>query len=75
MIEEIVARSSRSMRSVIAELPDGRYTDSFLIAGFDEPLTVACAVTSYGETIDVDFDGTSPQIPFPINSVMNYTYA
>ena len=75
VIEEIVARSSRSMRSVIAELPDGRYTDSFLIDGFDEPLTVACAVTIYGETIDVDFDGTSPQIPFPINSVMNYTYA
>ncbi len=75
VIEEIVARSSRSMRSVIAELPDGRYTDSFLIDGFDEPLTVACAVTIDGETIDVDFDGTSPQIPFPINSVMNYTYA
>ena len=75
VIEEIVARSSRSMRSVIAELPDGRYTDSFLIDGFDEPLTVACAVSIYGETIDVNFDGTSPQIPFPINSVMNYTYA
>ena len=75
VIEEIVSRSSGSMRKVIADLPDGRYYDSFQIDGFDAPLTVACAVTINGEVIDVDFAGTSPQIPFPINSVMNYTQA
>ena len=75
IVEEIISRSSQSMRKVIAALPDGRYVDSFQVDGFDEPLTVACAVTVDGETIDVDFTGTSDQIKFPINSVMNYTYA
>ena len=75
IVEEIISRSSQSMRKVIAALPDGRYVDSFQVDGFDEPLTIACAVTVDGETIDVDFTGTSDQIKFPINSVMNYTYA
>ena len=75
IVEEIISRSSQSMRKVIAALPDGRYVDSFQVDGFDESLTVACAVTVDGETIDVDFTGTSDQIKFPINSVMNYTYA
>ena len=28
-----------------------------------------------GETLTVDFDGTSPQVARGLNSVMNYTYA
>ncbi|MBT5192430.1 MAG: hydantoinase B/oxoprolinase family protein [Rhodospirillaceae bacterium] len=75
VIEEIIRRSSASMRAVIADLPDGVYADEFQIDGFDEPLTIRCTVTIQGESIDVDFDGTSAQIKFPINSVMNYTYA
>ena len=75
VVEEIISRSSQSMRKVIAELPDGCYTDSFQVDGFDEPLTIACAVTVDGEKIDINFAGTSGQIKFPINSVMNYTYA
>ena len=75
VIEEIILRSSRSMRAVIADLPDGRSSDAFQVDGFDEPLTIRCTVTIDGETIDVDFAGTSDQIKWPINSVMNYTYA
>ena len=75
VVEEIISRSSKSMRKVIAELPNGCYTDSFQVDGFDEPLTIACAVTVDGESIDINFAGTSGQIKFPINSVMNYTYA
>ena len=75
VIEEIIRRSAASMRAVIADLPDGTYGDEFQIDGFDEPLTIRCAVTIQGETIEVDFAGTSDQIKFPINSVMNYTQA
>lgn len=75
VIEEIISRSSKSMRAVIRDLPDGKYSDAFQVDGFDVPLTVACTVTVDGETIDIDFDGTSPQIEWPINSVMNYTFA
>ncbi len=75
VIEEIMRRSSASMRAVIAGLPDGSYSDEFQVDGFDEPLTIRCTVTIAGQAIEVDFDGTSPQIPYPINSVMNYTQA
>ncbi|MFP6726336.1 MAG: hydantoinase B/oxoprolinase family protein [Alphaproteobacteria bacterium] len=75
VIEEIIKRSAASMRVVIADLPDGVYTDEFWVDGFDEPLTIRCMVTVKGENIDVDFSGTSDQIKYPINSVMNYTYA
>ncbi len=75
VIEEIIKRSATSMRVVIAELPDGGYSDEFWVDGYDEPLTIRCTVTVKGENIDVDFSGTSDQIKYPINCVMNYTYA
>lgn len=75
IIEEILNRSEISMRRKIAEIPDGEYSDEMTVDGFDHPLTIKCKVTVAGETITVDFAGTSPQINRPINSVMNYTYA
>ena len=75
VIEEIIKRSATSMRAVIAKLPDGVYSDEFWVDGYDEPLTIRCTVTVQGENIDVDFSGTSDQIKYPINCVMNYTYA
>ncbi len=75
VIEEIIKRSATSMRAVVAELPDGVYSDEFWVDGYDEPLTIRCTVTVKGENIDVDFSGTSDQIKYPINCVMNYTYA
>jgi N-methylhydantoinase B len=75
IIEEILSRSEISMRSKIAEIPDGEYSDEMTVDGFEHPLTIKCTVSVSGETITVDFAGTSPQINRPINSVMNYTYA
>ena len=75
VIEEIIKRSAASMRAVIADLPDGVYSDEFWVDGFDEPLTIRCTVTVKGQNIDINFSGTSDQIKYPINSVMNYTYA
>ena len=75
VVEEIIARSAKSMRSVIAALPDGQYADQFQVDGFETPLTIRCTVTIAGDSIDVDFAGTSAQIARPINSVLNYTYA
>ncbi len=75
IVAEIIARSAKSMRAVIAGLPDGRYSDEFQVDGFETPLTIRCTVTIAGEAIDVDFAGTSAQIARPINSVLNYTQA
>ena len=73
--DEIISRSEHSMRAAIAGLPDGKYRDGFEIDGVDEPLHIACTVVIEGERLSVDFTGTSPQVPWPINSVLNYTQA
>ena len=73
--DEIISRSDISMRSAIASLPDGTYRDGFDVDGVDQPLRIACSVVIEGERLMVDFTGTSPQVPWPINSVLNYTQA
>lgn len=73
--DEIITRSERGMRLAIEELPDGEYTDGFAIDGVDEPLHIQCAVRIDGGALYVDFSGTSAQVRWPINSVLNYTQA
>ena len=73
--DEIIARSEHSMRAAIENLPNGRYTDELLIDGVDEALRIRCAVNVDGDRLTVDFSGTSPQVRWPINSVLNYTQA
>ncbi len=73
--DEIVERSERSMRRAISALPDGTWRDAFDTDGFDRPLHIACSVTIEGDRMDIDFAGTSPQVRWPINCVLNYTQA
>lgn len=73
--DQIVARSEASMRAAIAALPDGEYRDGFEVDGVDRPLEVACSVRIDGDRMAIDFAGTSPQVRWPINCVLNYTQA
>ena len=73
--DEIIKRSELSMEAAIEALPDGTYTDGFDIDGVDQPLRVECTVTINGNAISIDFTGTSGQVLWPINSVLNYTQA
>ena len=73
--DEIIKRSQLSMEAAIEALPDGTYTDGFDIDGVDQPLRVECIVTISGNIISIDFTGTSDQVLWPINSVLNYTQA
>ena len=73
--DEILDRSERSMREVIATIPDGEYTDIVTSDGFDHPLTIRCTIRKKDTDIEVDFAGTSDQVPWPVNSVMNFTFA
>ena len=73
--DEIIKRSQLSMEAAIEALPDGTYTDGFDIDGVDQPLRVECILTISGNTISIDFTGTSDQVLWPINSVLNYTQA
>ena len=73
--DEFIARSEKSMRAAIRALPDGQYRDGFDIDGVDRPLRIECAVRIDGDSLDIDFAGTSAEVPWPINSVLNYTQA
>jgi N-methylhydantoinase B len=73
--DEIISRSERGMRAAIEKLPDGEYSDGFDVDGVDEPLHIQCLVRIEGGNLSVDFGGTSSQVRWPINSVLNYTQA
>jgi N-methylhydantoinase B len=73
---ELHDRTDRAMRRAIAAVPDGVYTSVIEADGFDEHTTrIVCKVTVKGETMHIDYDGTSPQIDRGINCVLGYTHA
>lgn len=70
------SRADLAMRRAIAAVPDGAYATTLEADGFDEQVTrIVCRVIVAGETMHVDYAGTSPQIDRGINCVMNYTHA
>ncbi len=71
-IGEIRGRSSRLMRSCIADIPDGTYLSEAFVDSdgvVDEPLKIALKVTKSGEELAFDFTGSSPPCRGPMNSV------
>lgn len=75
LADEIITRSERAMREAIRKLPNGRYENEAWSDGFDEPILIKVAVTIEDEDILIDFAGSSPQSPWGINVVLNYTHA
>ena len=75
-MEEILARTEANMRAAIREVPDGVYTfEDFMddCGPGTAPLRVAVTVTVDGESMDIDYDGSSPQTASGMNSYINYT--
>jgi N-methylhydantoinase B len=75
LADEIIARSDRAMREAVAGLPDGSYANSAMTDGYDEPIRLEVRVDVRGDSVHVDFAGTSPESPRGINVVLNYTHA
>jgi len=70
------ARADGAMRAAIAALPDGTWRHVIHADGYEDAETrIECALTVQGDTLTVDYAGTSPQVARGLNSVMNYTYA
>ena len=75
-MDEILDRSETAMREAIRAIPDGVY-------GFEDhlddcgpntdPVRVRATVTVAGDTVGIDFDGSSPQTRSGLNSYINYT--
>jgi N-methylhydantoinase B len=74
---EIMGRSEAAMRRAIAAVPDGEYQATTMVDSFDteRPLKMVCTMRVRGETLAVDYAGSSPQNNSPLNSVLGYTRA
>src|SRR5207237_7638645 len=59
----------------IGRLTPGRYEYSITSDGYDEPLTIACRCEIAGDSLWIDFAGSSPASRRGVNVVMNYTEA
>jgi N-methylhydantoinase B len=68
-------RSEAAMRQSIAAIPDGIYAYDMQTDGLDQPLLIKVAVTVAGDTIAVDYGGSSRQLPNALNCAFSYTYA
>ena len=77
LADEIIGRTEKSMRQAIAKVPDGTYRAEGIIEQMEghEDVVICAAVTVNGSDIDVDLDGSSPQVDWGGNVVYNFTYA
>ena len=68
--EQLIALSERRMRAAIATLPEKKFQAEDTVDGDglgDEPFPVRVAVRREGDTLVVDFTGTSAQTRGPVN--------
>lgn len=71
----IIDRSLAATRAEIAKLPDGQWTNTLVIDGYDKPVTLVGTLTIAGDTLTMDYEGTDPCLPRGINVVLNYCRA
>jgi N-methylhydantoinase B len=73
--DAVIDRSEQAMRGRIRALPDGAYPFALTLDGFGDPIRIAAKVIVAGDTLTVDFDGSSGTVPLGINVCLNYTRA
>ncbi|WP_226781590.1 hydantoinase B/oxoprolinase family protein [Oceaniglobus trochenteri] len=73
--DQIQSRAEKAVRARIREVPDGVYTGSATSDGADAPLKLNVAITVKGDTVTVDYAGTSDQVRWGLNAPFNLTRA
>ena len=71
----ILETTELSMRRAIAALPQGTWSHSVRIDGYDEPIDIVATMTVMDEKIIVDYAGTSPVSKYGVNCPLCYTHA
>ena len=72
-MEELYAYSERRMRAGIEALPDGRFEAEDGLEPIEGQLVIRASVTVAGDSIAVDFGGTSPQHGGNLNCPLSVT--
>ena len=75
LAEHIFESSMRATRQAIARVPDGVYRSSMTIDGYEKPIQLETSLTVDGESIVVDYAGSSAASTYGINSPKCYTDA
>lgn len=70
-----LATGERRTRAALAKLPDGvvDHADVLEDARGEPTIVLRVRLTKRGETLALDYAGTSPQLPFPLNAVLGVT--
>ena len=77
-VRDILDTSERRMRAVFSSWPDGDYTASDFLDNdgiSEERREIRVTVRIRGDSVEVDFTGSSRQSDGPLNSVLGYTHA
>ena len=76
LMDEILDYTEARVRSEISRLPQGDYSfeDHIDDDGFGSgPIKIRVLIRVLGDSIEVDFDGTSAQVKSALNSTMSFT--
>jgi N-methylhydantoinase B len=75
LFSAVWSRSDLAMRQAIARIPSGTYRGEVETDGFDEAITLRCAITVKGEEMHVDCEGTTAQQEHGINCTKRWSFA
>lgn len=71
----VMEHAERSLRKAIAAIPDGDYSASYTMQERDGPIELKLTLRIAGDGMTADFTGSSPQIPYALNSPLSMTRA
>src|SRR5215468_1134517 len=75
LFSAVKERSDLAMREAIAKIPFGTFRGEVETDGFDQPITLCCAITIGNGEIHVDCTGSSPQQEQGINCTKRWSFA
>lgn len=71
----IFDRTRAATLEALERLPNGTYTNSMQVDGYNETVTLAVTLDVSDEGVHADFSGTSPTSPFGVNVPLVYSQA
>jgi N-methylhydantoinase B len=75
LAEHIITQSRNAVEAQISALPDGSYSSSMRVDGYEQPIDLVATLTVKGSTIIIDFAGSSGASSKGINVPLTYAQA
>ena len=72
-MDELLAYSERVVRAALRELPDGRHEAVDQMESADGLVEIRVAVSIAGDSVEIDFEGTAPQVEGNLNCPLSVT--